>query len=229
MSDGPRQLGYRSDRLVKGRLLTRQIDPAATDLPATYRPWLGPAVAVELLPQFRRFRCRACGHVDEVKCFRAGLPPDFVVPEPRPDLHVTEDDIDIWSRRLADRICEIASEHVELFELPGDPGYLVPWPGRLFTVPKRARVYKDGEIATGVAFRAYSPPCAKCGRYASTTFERRNFTVPEDVVLAAAAIDTADYPAMFRLLTWIISAPLAKALQAEKFTNVKISASFANS
>jgi hypothetical protein len=48
-------------------------------------------------------------------------------------------------------------------------------------------------------------------------------------VLAAAAIDTEDYTEMFRLLPWMVSADLARHLRPMNFTNVKLSASFANS
>jgi hypothetical protein len=230
MSDGPRELEYRSDRLVNGRLLTRQVNPREKDVPAKYRPWVGPVVAVELLPQYRRFQCKRCGRVDEAKCFRRGLPKDFAVPAPRPDLHVTDEYIKLWSSRLADRVCDVAAKHVELFELPGDRGYVVPWPRRLFTVPKGSKIYRESQkIPKGVAFRPYSKPCPACGRYRSTTFWSQEFTVPADVVLAATAIDTDDYPGMFRSLSWIVSADLAQHLRPMKFTNVKLSASFANS
>src|SRR5512132_3195270 len=105
----PREIEYRSDRLVAGRLLTCQLDPNAKDLPAAYRPWLGTRVLVDLRPEYYRFVCRKCGRVDQRACYRRGLPSDFVVPRPRPDLHVTDEYIDIWSRRLADHICEVAA------------------------------------------------------------------------------------------------------------------------
>ena len=89
MIKGPRQLEYGSDRLISGRLLLEPLNPGEADIPATYRPWLGSIAPKVLRPQYERFRCRKCGRVDELACFRSGLPDDFVVPRPSLNISAT--------------------------------------------------------------------------------------------------------------------------------------------
>ena len=227
---GARMIGYRSDRAIRGRLLTVQVNPLERDVPAKYRPWLGAGAAVELRPEYRRFQCTTCGRVDKLKCFRRGLPADFAVPEPRADLHVTEEYISIWSRRLADHVCAVAAKHVRLFELPGDRGYVVPWPTRLFTVPDDAPVRSEAAShPAGHAFCPRTKRCRACGRYQSTTFWAPYFRVPDDVVLAAVSIDTADYLGLFDLVSWIVSPDVAHHMRRQKFSNLRLEADLANS
>jgi hypothetical protein len=220
---------YRSDRLIAGRLLTYQVDAKAKDLHPAYRPWLGPAVEIGLRPEYSRFQCRTCGRVDQLACFRHGLPGDFVVPKPRPDLHVTDEYIYVWSRRLTNHIRRVARAHLEFFDLPGDHGYVVPWPKRIFRVPKGSRILGDmDKHPPGIAFQPRSKPCPRCRRYRSTTFWSQYFEVPDDVVIAGAPIDTADYPAMFHLMTWIAGKTLAEHIGKRKFSNLVLKNTFAN-
>jgi hypothetical protein len=224
-----RVLSYRSDRLVKGRLLTRQVDPSQRDLPAKLRPWLGPAVEVELREEYRRYQCKVCGRVDERKCFRQGLPGDFVVPPPRPDLHVTDEYFDVWSRRLADAVVKVAGDLVELYPLPGDEGYVVPWPKRLIDPPKHIRkLTRDfaKPRPRDLGFRVFADPCRRCGRHQSVTQWAEYYDVPKDLVIAALSIDTEDYPCLFRHLRWVVGPHVAAHLRKGKLRNVAIGDDF---
>lgn len=151
------------------------------------------------------------------------VPSDFVVPSPRGDLHLTEDHREVWSRGLADCICGIAAVDLEMFDLPSDPGYVVPWPKRLFTPAPDARIYVAGEKPLpGDAFRVFSPPCPSCGRYRSTTFWTQNFNATDDLIIGAAGVDTGDYPRLVRLMTWMVSAELAALIKRGGFKHVRL-------
>ena len=221
------ELEYRSDRLISGRLLTTPAPGSGKDIPGKMRVFLGSRVKVLLRPEYEPFQCKTCGRVDELACHRHGLPKDFRVPKPRVDLHVTDEYLSIWSRRLAKCIANLAADHVYLFDLPGDPAYVVPWPKTFFGVPKGSRIYRDVEDPVGVAFRPYSRPCRSCGRYRSMTFWSDFFQPPDDLVLGAVGTDTDHYPRLFRLLTWIINPEIATQLRKKSFTNVAIKDSFA--
>jgi hypothetical protein len=225
MFSRPQNLGYRSDRRISGRLLTWQANPGVKDYSPEYRPWLGSRAVLRLRSEYAPFQCKKCGRVDQLACYQHGLPKDFVVPKPRSDLHITDEYVDIWSKRLADCVCEYAGEHVHLFELPGDPGYVVPWPKHIETIPRGAKVLQEDEDPGSVAFRAYAKPCKGCGRRSETTFWREFYTPPA-LPLTATGIDNDDHPRLFLLLTWIVGPQLAEAIKRCGFTNVDIRDSF---
>ena len=225
MFSRPQALEYRSDRRISGRLLTWQANPGVKDYSPEYRPWLGSRAVLRLRPEYAPFQCKKCGRVDQLACYRHGLPKDFVVPKPRSDLHVTDEYIDIWSRRLADCICKHASEHVHIFKLPGDPGYVVPWPRHLEMTPSGTKVLHEDEDPGPVAFRAYAEPCKTCGRFSESTFWSEFYTPRPDLPLSATGIDS-DNSDLVALLTWIIGPALAEAIKRGRFTNIDIKDSF---
>lgn len=221
-------LEYRSDRYVSGRLLSRQIDKSVKDVSAEYRPWVGSKARVALRPEFERFQCKTCGRVDELACYRHGLPEDFVVPSPRVDFHVTDDNRHVWSRRLTQCVCKIAPDQLELFPLTADKEYLVPWPRRLLTPPPSLKISKPPVLEppeAGQPFRIFGAPCPVCGRYPSTTFWYEKFVASDDEFsIGAASIDRGDRPRLWRSVSWIVSEEVATAIRVGKFTNVKLTA-----
>lgn len=223
------ELGYRSDKHVRGRLFTYQVDPAAKGVPHNdFRSWIGPTVELRLREAYEAYQCLECGRLDELKCFEQGIPPEFVVPRPRHDLYVTEEYIDVWSRRLAEDVISIAGDQLHLFDLPGDPEYVLPWPKRIIGVPAGTKIFKTLEPPLpGNPFRVFGPPCTVCGRYPSTTFRANMFVPPDDVSIAAVGINTAYYPALSRSLTWVVAAPIAQKLRARRYSNVTFKPKFA--
>jgi len=131
----PQRLSYGSDRLIRGRILTRVLNPDVKDISPKMRAFLGSRAIAELDPAFKAFQCKKCGRVDELACFKQGIVSKLVVPKPRPDLHVTEEYFYLWSRRFADLMLKLAGDAVYLFELPADAGYVVPWPKQLIEAP----------------------------------------------------------------------------------------------
>jgi len=177
-----------------------------------------------LRPQYRPFQCRKCGRVDEVACFRQGLPDDFRGPVALDASYTVGEWVHVWSRRLADVVLPLAADHLDVFELPGDPKYVVPWPRRMFEPPPDTRVCTPIEPgAPGEPFQFRSRPCRKCGRRWST-FVSESFVVPDDVVLAAVGIYFADGVA--RSLTWIVNEEIAQRVSAAELNNVKVANAF---
>lgn len=222
---GPRELTCRSEGIIAGRLFTRTEDPSAAEPAPKMRMFFG-GPAIRLRPQFLRHQCATCGRLDERACFKQGLPEDVAMPKRSADLVLTQEFFQMWSRRLADAVLDFAPDHVEIYPIPRHPDHVVPWPKQLILpAPGLKRVRSTSKQA----FRPESGTCTACGRYGSMSFWSEYFTVPEGTVIAAVGIDTDHPPALVRILDWIVSAELAERLRKQKFLNVALKPSYANS
>jgi len=224
----PQRLSYGSDRLIRGRILTRVLNPDVKDISPKMRAFLGSRAIAELDPAFKAFQCKKCGRVDELACFKQGIVSKLVVPKPRPDLHVTEEYFYLWSRRFADLMLKLAGDAVYLFELPADAGYVVPWPKQLIEAPDVPKLFDEFAIPHGVAFRPYLPRCEQCGRYGGMTFWSEFFTPPPDVRVAAVSVEVEHRPKLFRQLSWIVSGQIAEEIKKASLTNVRVKDAFAS-
>lgn len=223
-------MDYRSDRLVSGLLFTHYVEGEGEDGSSPFADFLGRGDGLVPLPGYEGHRCRVCGRLDELACLRAGIREDFVLPRRRTDVHYTRDGMTLWSRRLADVIALPAPEMVMLFDVPGEPDYVAPWPTREFRVPIGTRIYVSGEKPThtpGEAFHPRTPPCPVCGRYHSCTYWDSNFIVPGDVSVAASIVDADVDPHLISSVCWILRSEIAIEIKNGGFTNVRIYYPFA--
>jgi len=225
----PQQLTYKSDALINGRILTHVTNPSVKDVKPVLRHWVGSRAIVELDLPFKKFQCKSCGKVDELRCLQQGITSTFTVPKPRTDLHVTEEYFYLFSQRLASLIMEAAGDELFTFKLPHDPGYVVPWPKKVIDAPSDSGVYVEGEEPKGLAFRPHLPRCGSCGRWGGMTFWDDYFIPPTDIAIAGVGVEVEHPPMWFRELTWILSGELAKVIKGAAFTNVRIIDSFASS